>query len=178
MVLNGPLKDFMDSRHPRIATYVFYRPEFFVDRLIIAIKQLVQKFPELGLVVLGSPEVPEEVQQQVKKMDLEPYIFFAGDQSHDAFLTILSQCDFYLRTPVKDGICSSVLEALSLGVPVVASENNRRPASVITYDNSHPESMVKVIEEVVPNLNEIKKQIKKPYIKDTVQDEITLLTED
>src|SRR6266852_4303732 len=34
--------------------------------------------------------------------------------------------------PACDGVSASVLESLALGVPVVASENGRRPAGVVT----------------------------------------------
>ena len=53
--------------------------------------------------------------------------------NHNEFMTLLSRCTAKLRTPACDGVSASVLESLALGIPVVASENGRRPAGVITY---------------------------------------------
>jgi len=39
-------------------------------------------------------------------------------------------------------VCSSVLEALALKTPVVASENGSRPEGVITYENQNIDDMV------------------------------------
>jgi glycosyltransferase involved in cell wall biosynthesis len=60
-------------------------------------------------------------------------LLLLGNLPHDDFLSLLSRCFAYLRTPACDGVSSSVLESLALGVPVVASENGRRPPGVATY---------------------------------------------
>ena len=51
---------------------------------------------------------------------------------HDDFLTALARAAC-LRSPAGDGVRSYQQEALALNVPVVASENGRRPAGVIVY---------------------------------------------
>ena len=57
-----------------------------------------------------------------------PSLLLLGNLPHDEFLTLLTRCSAYLRSPACDGVAASVLEAVALGVPVVASENGRRPA--------------------------------------------------
>jgi len=175
--VNGSLKQFMEKKSLLISTYVFVRPEFFVEQMIEAFADVVKKNPGLGLVVLGLDEGFDAIRKMIKKMGISEGVFFAGDQTHDSFLTILSQSDIYLRTPVKDGVCSSVLEALSLNVPVVASQNNRRPESVVTYDNDDFADMVNVLNEVIQNLPRYKSRIVKPFIDDTVEQEIKVLSE-
>jgi len=173
--LNDEINTFLNRKHPVISTYVFFRPEFFIDKMIKAIEQAVMKHPNLGLLIIGHDQGSDYIKKLLSDVSLNSNVLFAGDQSHDAFLTLLSKSDIYLRTPVKDGICSSVLEALSLGIPVVASENNRRPASVITYNNDDLDDMVKVIDESVQNLHQLKTNIIKPIIQDTVKTEVELL---
>jgi len=176
--LDRELLDFIKNKSPVISVYVFMRPEFFIENMIKAITELTKTHPNLGLIILGLDEGFEEIRELISKNGIEKNVFFAGDQSHDSFLTLLSKSDIYLRTPVKDGVCSSVLEALSLKVPVVASENNRRPKSVVTYDNDDLSDMVKVLDEVIRNLPEYKSKVVKPFIEDTVQTEIDILTQD
>jgi len=81
----------------------------------------------------------------------------------------------YVRTPSKDGVCSSVLEALSLGVPVVASENGTRPASVITFRPDDAADLAAKVSEVLEREAEVRRALVTPTIRDTVTDEARLL---
>jgi len=108
-------------------------------------------------------------------LGIDDHVFFCGDLDHDMFLTLVSRSDIFLRTPIRDGVSSSVLEALALGVPVVASENKRRPQSVITYNHESIPDMVRVLDEVLENLNNVKSNVIRPEIRDTVADEIEVL---
>ena len=62
----------------------------------------------------------------------------------------------YLRTPACDGVAASVLESLALGVPVVASENGRRPAGVVTYSDISSADMVGKLQFVREHYDEVK----------------------
>lgn len=175
--LNEKIQHFIETREPIIGVYVFFRPEFFIDHLILGISKLIKYYPKLGLVIIGDEKGAGETKKLIQKLNINHNVYFAGDQPHSHFLTIISKCDVYLRTPIKDGVSSSVLEVLSLGIPVVASENHRRPESVITYKNEDVENFVQVLKKVVQNLHEIKKNIIKPNIVDTVSKEVNLLLE-
>ncbi|MFQ5584104.1 MAG: glycosyltransferase [Calditrichia bacterium] len=175
--LNGKLNRFMSEKRPLITTYGFFRPEFFFDRMVRSIAKTVKKYPNLGLIFIALEDDSEEVKKIISETGITDNVLFAGDQDHDSFLTILSQSDIYLRTPVKDGVCSSVLEALSLGVPVVASENHRRPECVITYDHEDIDDLPRVLDQVFSNIETIRSQVVKPEIRDTVADEISILIE-
>ncbi len=176
--LKPPLNAFITERKPIISSYVFFRPEFFIDRMIEGIAQVVKEYPRLGLLILGSDDGSEKIKTLVNKLGITQNVFFTGDLDHDTFLTILSKSDIFLRTPVKDGVSSSVLEALALGVPVVASENNTRPPSVITYNHEDISEMARILTETIANLEQVKKKVIKPQIRDTVADEIRVLTSD
>ncbi len=175
--LNGALAGFMAQRKPLISSYVFFRPEFFIDRMVKGIAELAKTHPEVGLLILGSDDGSEEIRKLVKELGISANVYFAGDLEHDAFLTALSRSDIFLRTPIRDGVSSSVLEALALQVPVVASENRRRPESVITYDHEDISDMVQALNTTIANLAAVKAQVVKPLIKDTVAEEVRVLTE-
>jgi hypothetical protein len=80
-----------------------------------------------------------------------------GNLPHDDFLTLLSQCSAYLRTPACDGVSSSVLESLALEIPVVASENGRRPSGVLTYVEDDPADLCDKLEHLITNYADIKR---------------------
>jgi len=66
-------------------------------------------------------------------MDEQESLLLLGNLDHDQFLSLLTRCFAYVRTPACDGVSASVLESLALGIPVIASENGTRPPGVITY---------------------------------------------
>lgn len=175
--VNGELKAFIERSSPLISSYVFFRPEFFIDDMVKGIAELTKEYPNIGLMILGSHDNSEEIRALVKELGIEKNVFYAGDQNHDSFLSLVTASDFCLRTPVRDGVSSSVLEALALGVPVVASENNRRPPSVVTYDHESIPDMVRVLRETIENLPAVKAAIVKPDIMDTVAEEVSVLVE-
>ena len=98
----------------------------------MASRALVERRTDVGLVVCGvaghmDEGVWESVQERIRAHGIEPHICTVDDLDHDAFLTALTRSTLYFRTPITDGVASSVLESLALGVPVVACENGTRP---------------------------------------------------
>ena len=172
----SPLAAFLDSHEFLISSYVFFRPEFFIDRMVKGIAELVKTHPKLGLMILGSHDHSEDIRALVSELGIDKHVYFCGDLDHDMFLTLVTRSDIFLRTPIRDGVSSSVLEALALNVPVVASENHRRPPSAITYDHENIADMVRVVDEVIRNLEAVKANVIKPDIRDTVADELAVLT--
>lgn len=177
IALPAELEDFYRKFPHVISTYIFLRPEFFAEEMLEAMARLVRERQDTGLLIMGPYKDDEKINALIAKHRLQEYIICVGNQPHDAFLTILSRSKIYLRTPVKDGVCSSVLEALSLGVPVVAAENHSRPQSVVTYENKNIPQMVGTIRTVLDKHDETVRAIVKPDIRDTTIKEIAILTQ-
>ncbi len=165
------------QHHPVIATYVYFRPEFFNEFMIDAMAELIKIYPDAQLIVMGGETGYEPIQQRAIDKGIGEHVHFVGDQDHDHFLTILRKSVFYLRTPVKDGVSTSVLEALYWGVPVVAAENGTRPEGVITYENKNIPDMVEKMKYVIEHAEEVRKNLVRPHVDDTLSKEIKLLTE-
>ncbi len=173
--LPGETEKFFKDHDPVICSYVFFRPEFFIEDMIHSIAKMVKKYPRFGLIIMGSDRDSEEIKELVKELGIQDNVLFAGDQDHDAFLTIMTRSKLYLRTPVKDGVCSSVLEALALKVPVVGSENGSRPPGVVNYKNQDHDDLCAKLEYVLEHHEEVVKSIVPPDIKDTIKDEIAVI---
>ncbi len=58
---------------------------------------------------------------------------------------------------------------------VVASENNTRPESSVTYDNENLDDMVAKLKDVIDHPEKYNEALIKPVIRDTVADEIAIL---
>ncbi len=175
-VLPNEVTQFLERRNPSIFCYVYYRPEFYLDELVEAMKEVKGEFPDFGIMLVGCTKGSEECRQHASVAGLSDNILYVDDLDHDQFLTLLSKVDLCLRTHKRDGISSSVLEALSLGRPVVAAANPLRPDQVFTYAADDSSAMAKTVIRV---LRMPKDQLpkEKPQIADTVADEIALLVQ-
>lgn len=167
------VEKFFDQNDTVIFTYAFLREGFYWDTLVEALRLLRERRPKIGVINAGAlednePAVKTKTLRQIEKYKLDDRMCFAGDLSHDEFLGVLSRAILYLRTPTTDGECSSVLESLIMGVPVVASDNNNRPPSVVTYQADDPKEMCLQIDEVIRNNQRYRDQIIKPTAEDTV----------
>src|SRR4051812_49572891 len=83
-------------------------------------------------------------------------LLLLGNLKHEEFVTLLTRSDLKLRTPACDGISASVLESLALGVPVVASDNGRRPPGVVTYNELDVDDLVAKLQYVIHNHAQVK----------------------
>ncbi|RMD49378.1 MAG: glycosyltransferase [Ignavibacteria bacterium] len=173
--MNGKLNEIFDRHFPVIFTYVYHRPEFFREQMVEAFHRFKKRFPKAFLLIVGYEEGSEELKKLIAKLGLNDSIYFTGDLDHDTFLSLLEKVTFYWRTPVKDGVCSSVLEALALKTPVIASENGTRPKGVITYNNDDINDIVEKLVYLTENYKEIKERLTPPDIPDTVITEIELI---
>ncbi|MCP4353997.1 MAG: glycosyltransferase family 4 protein [Desulfobacterales bacterium] len=170
------VNNFIRGKKYVIVCYIVLRNGFFIETLIEFLKRVK---PDIGIILsgIGEPEDKEVVDyyRELQNLEADGTVLTVSNLDHDQFMTLLAKSDIYLRTPVSDGVASSVLEALSVGTQVVASENKRRPAGVLTYKADSTEDMHEKVYYVLDNLDELKKKAGKPEIKDTVKDELELL---
>jgi glycosyltransferase involved in cell wall biosynthesis len=140
------LQSWIERHHPLFSTVLFFRPEYGFDLLIDALARLRDLHPSVGCLVMGSGEQLDEAKRRIHEASLEENILLLGDVNHDTCLSLISACDVFLRPTLKDGDSISVREALSLGVPVVASRVGTRPAGAILFQAGNVEEMIAKIE--------------------------------
>ena len=125
---------------------LFFRPEYGFDLLVAGLARMRCRYPSFGCLVMGSGEQQAEAEKRVREAGLEENILLLGDVDHEACLALMSVCDLFLRPTLEDGDSISVREALSLGIPVVASRAGARPAGTILFDSGDVEEMLTKIE--------------------------------
>jgi glycosyltransferase involved in cell wall biosynthesis len=175
VALSGELESFLSRHDPIVATYVFLRPEFFVESLVESLATVARDLPNLGVVLIGGDTKSDTATRMLKASGVEELVFQAGDLSHDQCMTVISRALIFVRTPKKDGVSSSVLEALSLGIPVIASENGARPPGVITFKAGNAADLADKIVSVWKRYPTVRSELIPPAIEDTVQSEASLL---
>jgi glycosyltransferase involved in cell wall biosynthesis len=170
------------ARYPHVVfCYTKIRPLFFPEVLIEGFADLASRRGDVGLVLCGiaghmEPGLWPAVQAAIDRHRLADRLAIVEDLSHEAFLTALGKSSVYLRTHLSDGVCSSVLEALALGVPVVANENHHRPAGVITFEPEDFRGLSAAVNDVLNRRHEISAALQRPEVRDTLADEARLLT--
>jgi glycosyltransferase involved in cell wall biosynthesis len=158
--------------HPRILlSYVSFRPEYRLDVLREGMRRYRALDPGAGFIWLGFPgkEMPA-AEEFVRSWPAEEKasLLLLGNLTHDEFLSLLSRCFVYLRTPACDGVAASVLESLALKIPVVASANGRRPAGVITYNDTDAADMVEKLRFVREHYDKVKESLQSDAGDDNV----------
>jgi glycosyltransferase involved in cell wall biosynthesis len=135
------------ARHqPLFSTALFFRPEYGFDLLVNAMARLRFRYPSVGCLVMGSGEQREEAERQIHAAGLEENVLLLGDVDHDLCLALMSVSDVFIRPTLEDGDSTSVREALSLGVPVVASRIGTRPADAVLFEPGDVGEMLSKIE--------------------------------
>jgi glycosyltransferase involved in cell wall biosynthesis len=169
------LENFLKRRNPIIVSYFFLRPEFFVDSLMESLRRVVVDLQDMGVVLIGGDTHSEAVNETIAREGLKEFVYQAGDLLHDQFMTLVSQAHFFVRTPQKDGVSSSVLEALSLRIPVIASENGTRPSGVITFQAGDSADLARKLLDAWKSYHAVRSQTVSPPIQDTIEEEAALL---
>ena len=172
VLLSREAEDFLSRFNPVFFCYVSYRPEYELPILREVMRNFRKDYPSAGFVWLGFPskEMPA-VEQYVTEWaaDERNGLLLLGNLTHDEFLSLLSRCTAYLRTPMCDGVAASILESLALGIPVVASENGTRPSAVITYRDRDEADMRAKLAFVLARYRQIKEQTRLDEMDDNIE---------
>jgi glycosyltransferase involved in cell wall biosynthesis len=170
------------ARYPSVVfTYARMRTLFYPVTMINGMAIVMRSRPEVGLILCGGTGhsdhgVWRAVQTAIEQHGIGDRVCFVDDLDHDAFMTVLERSALYLRTPITDGVASSVLEALALGIPVVACDNGTRPAGVMTFPATDPTQLALAVEATIARRADAVAAIGAIALPDTLADEVSLLT--
>lgn len=125
---SAELKDYINTHRPLITCVGFPRPEYGLHLLEPLVNNLKDEYPDLGLLVIGATS-PNEEEIIVNHQSIK----WLGLQDHAISLFLIGKSDLFIRPSLADGDAISVREAMTLNIPVVASNVGCRPNGVITF---------------------------------------------
>jgi glycosyltransferase involved in cell wall biosynthesis len=102
-----------------------------VDHLIEALKGCVGT----GLVIIGDGPERNRLEDIVRKNQLTDRVYFAGQRSKEETLGLMAACDLFVLNSSYEGFPHVVLEAMTAGLPVVATAAGGTPELVRNGEN-------------------------------------------
>lgn len=73
------------------------------------------------LLIIGTGELEKDLKLEVKSLNLEPRIIFAGFVPHEKLPPYLWASDIFVRPSLSEGMGNSFIEAMAAGLPVIAT---------------------------------------------------------
>lgn len=102
-----------------------------IDHLIEAIAEC----KETGLVVVGDGPERSRLEELVRARQLAERVYFAGQRSTAETLSLMAACDLFVLNSTYEGFPHVVLEAMSVGLPVVATAVGGTPELIRNGEN-------------------------------------------
>lgn len=146
MPLPQAMEEFYAAHEPALVTVSGLEPEYDVPLQIEAVGRLIEKFPRLGLAIIGGGSLEHEIRKQVASVPYRDHLLLCGDIPHETTLRAIDSSDLFLRTTWYDGDSISVREALHLGIPVIATDNGMRPPGVHLIPKSNADALCRAVE--------------------------------
>lgn len=87
--------------------------------LLKAFSMLSDKIPDAVLVIIGDGEMKNALIEQTRELNLEHKVFFLGERQD--IPELLNAMDIFVLTSLSEGHNVSLLEAMSSGLPIVAT---------------------------------------------------------
>jgi glycosyltransferase involved in cell wall biosynthesis len=92
--------------------------------------EILKDVPDLGLVVVGEgPERPR-LEWLARDLEVSDRVYFAGQRSRKDALGLMAACDLFVLNSTYEGFPHVVLEAMALGLPVIATAVGGTPEVV------------------------------------------------
>jgi glycogen synthase len=147
--LSEPLASFFTIHNPVLISVGLLEPEYDLPLQIEALGQVRQKFPDAGLLIIGSGSLEHDLRDRIRAQPYAQHILLCGDVPHASTMQAIARARVMLRTTLYDGDAVSVREALHVGTPVIASDNGMRPAGVRLMPKSDLSALLHAIDETL-----------------------------
>jgi glycosyltransferase involved in cell wall biosynthesis len=114
------------------------------ETLIRAFSAIVEDTPDMKLLIAGDGPDKEKLLQTVHLLDLEDKVIFLGILPKEKLLRYLKASDLFVLNTFYEGFSHQLLEAMSLGTPVVTTTVGGNPEMIetgkdgvlVTYDDT------------------------------------------
>ena len=95
-----------------------------IDRILNAMPEIIDKFPETRLVIAGDGPDMEVLQEQVERLTLEDNVIFTGDVPHDDVGSYYKMADLFVSASDTETQGLTYIEALASGTKCVVYDTD------------------------------------------------------
>ena len=153
--LTPEIESWVRKHSPLLSATMFFRPEYGFDVLVTAMLRLKEELPDIGCMVMGSGEDRGAAEDLVARSGLSESLYLAGDLDHETCLALMARSAAFVRPTFRDGDSISVREAISMHVPVVASDVGTRPDGTLLFEAGDVDGFVKTVRTVLRGSTEL-----------------------
>jgi glycosyltransferase involved in cell wall biosynthesis len=145
---------FLTKHSPTLITSGAMVHHYGFDILLTALNDIKQIYPNVGLVLsnidyMDQNDYRKMITMRIRKANLEWHTL---EISNVPDLTcIIAKTDLLIRPARRDGDSICVREALSLGIPVVASNTGLRPEQAVLFKSGDADDLLGKIKMVLEN---------------------------
>lgn len=91
-----------------------------LDYLLEQFHRALQSEPGLQLILIGDGQEKESILEQIERLHLQERVVLTGYQSDP--INWISRCHIYVSSSRRESLGYSILEAMSCGLPIVATD--------------------------------------------------------
>ncbi len=102
------------------------------DLLLQAFQQIVPKYPDWQLIIMGKGELRQELEQMRDDLGLSDKVVFTGTLSNP--FRVLKQGKLFVMASKNEGFPMAHGEALACGLPVIATDCPSGPSEMIRHN--------------------------------------------
>lgn len=118
----------VDSATPIIGNIAHFADHKGHRYLIEAAGRVVAQIPDARFVLVGDGELRKTVEEQVARLGLSKTVIFTGFRTD--IPKILAAIDLFVLSSHLEGLCSSIMDAMAMGIAVVATRTGGVPEVV------------------------------------------------
>ena len=100
--------------------------------LIRSFRNVVDKYNDAKLVILGNGELKKELEDLIKKLNLEKNVFLLGNQNN--VFPFLKNSNCFVLSSLFEGLPVSLLEALSTNLTIISTDCRSGPREILCPD--------------------------------------------
>src|SRR3990167_9228215 len=101
-----------------------------VDMLIEIMPDLIKKYGQINLVVVGQGPELENLKQLTQNLGLKDYVYFAGQANRQEVNDYLAAADLFVLNTNYDGMSHLLLEAMKIGAPIITTFAGGNPETI------------------------------------------------
>jgi len=108
-----------------------------VEYLIRSIPDVITNFPKVSFFILGNGRLENYLKKLAKSLSIENHVRFLNMIPIDEMPNFYSAADIFCLPSIHEGFPLSIVEALSIGLIVVASKTGGIPEVIIENENGY-----------------------------------------